>query len=240
METSEQNNSKILQKSPVIKHSSILSSIITNTSDSKIISTNLSNKSINETYEKTSSLDLLSNIKLNNNLTNVLKSVTNQDDVFDQNTFFHNNNELDSVEPTQIIPSNRTDTLSNLNNEKCLEKYNGSRIYEYKDKESNISSIDVTKRKKIGVRIRYEHSSDWLINRCLICCMETSNDVRKYVQNYNNSFSNDRQIILIDGKLINENNQTFDEMNVKCDSKFEVIIKKEILLLIPKKNGNFQ
>ena len=69
--------------------------------------------------------------------------------------------------------------------------------------------------------------------------METSNDVRKYVQNYNNSFTNDRQIISIDGKLINENNQTFDEMNVKCDSKFEVIIKKEILVLIPKKTVIF-
>ena len=108
-------------------------------------------------------------------------------------------------------------------------------MYEYKDKESDIRSIDGTKRKNIGMRIRYEDSSDWLINRCLMCCMETSNDVRKYVQNYNNSFTNDRQIISIDGRLINENNQTFDEMNVKCDSKFEVIIKKEILVLIPKK-----
>ena len=94
--------------------------------------------------------------------------------------------------------------------------------------------MDTTKRKNIGMRIRYEDSSDWLINRCLMCCMKTSNDVRNYVLSYNNTFSFERQIIMMDGKLINEKIQTFDEMNVKFDSTFEVLIKKVILHLIPK------
>ena len=101
----------------------------------------------------------------------------------------NNSNELDNLEPTLFIPSKVTDTSSNINNITCLEKYNGSRIYEYKDRESDIRSIDGTKRKNIGMRIRYEDSSDWRIHRCLMCCMETSNDVRKYVQSYNNTFS---------------------------------------------------
>ena len=87
-----------------------------------------------------------------------------------------------------------------------MENYHGSRIYEYKDKENGIRSIDTTKRKNIGMRIIYEDSSDWLINRYLMCCMKTSNDVRNYVQSYNNTFSFEIQIIMIDEKLINNKN----------------------------------
>ena len=142
-------------------------------------------------------MDLLSNVTLNDKLSTVLKSVTNQDDVFEQNTILqieknnhnksptlkistmpsnissdiyydqkspttnenklniipnilnksNNSNELDNLEPTLFIPSKVTDTSSNINNITCLEKYNGSRMYEYKDKESDIRSIDGTKRK---------------------------------------------------------------------------------------------
>ena len=42
----------------------------------------------------------------------------------------NNSIELDNLEKSLIIPSIVTDTSSNIKNEKCLENYHGSRIYE--------------------------------------------------------------------------------------------------------------
>ena len=84
------------------------------------------------------------------------------------------------------------------------------------------------------MKIRLEDSSTWLMNRLLFCCMKTSNDIRNYVLSYNITCSFKNQMIKIDGSLLNDYNQTFDDMNVRKNSTFEVTITKVVLQLIPK------
>jgi len=104
------------------EQSSLYSSTIF-TSNSKTMTTQK-----NDIINETSSLNLLSNVTFNDKISTVLKSVTNQDDVFEQNTILQiekNNHKKSPTHKNSTMPSNNN---SDIYNEEKLPTTNEKKI----------------------------------------------------------------------------------------------------------------